>query len=164
MKLLLFWGHTRKHGRGLGNECLSQWYPATFVVNGRVFATAEHFMMFRKALLFRDEASATAILDAPSPGAAKALGRRVRGFDEAAWEAHRSDIVLEASLEKFGQTASLRDFLIKTGDQILVEASPTDMVWGIGLSGDDPLARDPRTWRGLNLLGFALMAARDRLR
>lgn len=162
-KYLFFWGHTA-HGRGLGKECLSQWYPSPFVVNGRVFPTAEHYMMFRKAVLFGDDACAERIVRASSPSAAKALGRAVQGFEESVWEAHRTDIVVQGSYEKFAQSAELKAFLLATGNQVLVEASPRDRIWGIGLAADDARARNPAEWRGLNLLGFALMTARDLLR
>jgi ribA/ribD-fused uncharacterized protein len=88
----------------------------------------------------------------------------VRGFDEAQWKAARFDIVTRASLAKFGQDPGLRRYLLATRGEVLVEASPTDRIWGIGLGRDDPRAADPRTWRGLNLLGFALGRAREMLK
>ena len=88
----------------------------------------------------------------------------MRAFDEATWVAHRYDIVLAGTLAKFGQHDDLRAYLLGTGERVLVEASPVDRVWGVGLAADDPRAEDPTRWRGLNLLGFALMAARDALR
>ena len=163
-KYLFFWGHTAKRAGAIRQECLSQWYPATFIENGRVFATAEHYMMFHKATLFGDLEVAEQVMQAPNPGAAKSLGRAVRDFDEAVWEARRSAIVIAANLEKFAQNAALKAFLLATGEQVLVEASPTDTVWGIGLAANDPGAGDPWQWRGLNLLGFALMTVRARLR
>ena len=92
------------------------------------------------------------------------LGRRVRGFDEPTWVQHRWSIVTQASVAKFGQRPELRDFLVGTGERILVEASPTDRIWGIGLAATDERTADPARWQGLNLLGFALMAAREQLR
>ena len=161
-EFLFFWGHTPKpNQRYIGRECLSQWYPARFVVDGTAFATAEHFMMYRKAMLFGDRETAARILVAGEPGAAKALGRAVRGFDEAVWEKERVAIVTAASVAKFGQNAGLRTFLLNTKRQVLVEASPRDAIWGIGLSASDPLVGSPYQWPGLNLLGFALMAARS---
>lgn len=162
-RFLFFWGHTGKGAGPVGKECLSQWYGAPFRLDGRVFPTAEHYMMFRKALLFGDQASAERILAAPSPGAAKALGRGVRGFVEAVWDEMRLEIVAAGNEAKFGQNPELRVFLIGTKDRILVEASPTDRIWGIGLAEDDPRAENPLSWKGLNLLGFALMIARSRL-
>ena len=88
----------------------------------------------------------------------------MRGFDEAVWERERFGIVVEGSVHKFGQDAALRQFLLGTGERVLVEASPRDRIWGIGLAADDERATDPARWRGLNLLGFALMEAREVLR
>jgi ribA/ribD-fused uncharacterized protein len=162
-KYVFFWGHTSSNG-GVGSECLSQWYPAPFEAYGHVFPTAEHFMMYRKAVLFEDDATAAQILNAPSPNAVKALGRTVKDFDESLWQSHRFTVVAEGSLRKFTANAALREFLVGTKERVLVEASPTDRVWGIGLSADDKHAKNPLLWRGLNLLGFALMVARLELR
>ncbi|WBB81013.1 NADAR family protein [Micromonospora sp. WMMD882] len=164
MRFLFFWGHRPGRGGGVGRGCLSQWWPAPFTVDGLEFPTAEHFMMRHKALLFGDEEVADQILTTPDPGAVKALGRRVRGFDEAVWQTHRYAIVVAGNTAKFGQRPELRDYLLGTGEQILVEASPLDRVWGIGLTADDERATSPARWRGLNLLGFALMDARAALR
>lgn len=120
-------------------------------------------MMHRKALLFADRDLAEQILRAPSPGAAKSLGRSVRGFVEALWTRHRRDIVTDGNLAKFSQSPKLREYLATTRRRVLAEASPLDRVWGIGLAADDDDAKDPLKWRGLNLLGFALMEVRDRL-
>jgi ribA/ribD-fused uncharacterized protein len=149
--------------RALGPECLSQWYPSRFRVRGVDYATAEHFMMAEKARLFEDGDAHHAILATQTPAEAKALGRTVRGFDGARWDALRCEVVLEGNLAKFEQAPALRAFLLGTGEDVLVEASPHDRIWGIGLSEDDPRARDPFAWRGLNLLGFVLMNARERL-
>lgn len=92
------------------------------------------------------------------------MGRLVRGFDEQTWRRERFGIVVEGSVHKFAAHADLREFLLNTGDRVLVEASPMDRVWGIGLAADDEAAGDPARWRGPNLLGFALMEARQRLR
>jgi ribA/ribD-fused uncharacterized protein len=163
VKFLFFWGHQPERDGRVGAGCLSQWWPAPFTVDGRRFATAEHYMMWRKALLFGDEETARLIVAASHPRQAKMLGRRVRGFDEQTWVDERRAIVREASLAKFGQRAELRDFLLGTGERILVEASPTDRIWGIGLAATDERTADPAQWRGLNLLGFALMRAREHL-
>lgn len=157
---LLFWGHTPK-GPGVGKHVLSQWWPAGFVVDGESYASAEHYMMAAKARLFGDEEARARILAAPDPATAKRLGRRVRGFDEQLWEEKRFAIVVEASAEKFGQSPELGEYLRQTGEAVLVEASPVDRVWGIGLAADDPRAKRPAEWQGLNLLGFALMQARS---
>jgi ribA/ribD-fused uncharacterized protein len=160
VEYLFFWGH-RPHPSGRpGPSCLSQWWPAPFTVDGVLYRTAEHWMMAEKARLFGDERSAAAVLAAASPKEAKALGRSVRGFDGDRWDAAALDIVARGSTAKFGQDPQLRDYLVGTGDAVLVEASPLDAVWGIGLAADDPRARRPAEWPGRNLLGFALMQAR----
>jgi ribA/ribD-fused uncharacterized protein len=117
-----------------------------------------------KALLFGDTETAERIRTAPHPEAAKALGREVRGFDEQLWAERRFDLVVAGNLAKFGQHPDLRDFLLGTGSRVLVEASPLDRVWGTGLAAADDQATSPEHWRGLNLLGFALMEVRHRLR
>lgn len=162
-KYVFFWSHTSPGANAIGSECLSQWYPAPFDAYGRRFPTAEHFMMYRKAVLFEDDATAARILKATTPGAVKALGRTVKDFDEAVWQSQRFTVVAEGSLRKFTAHAELRAYLLGTKDRILVEASPTDRVWGIGFTAEDKQATNPLRWRGLNLLGFALMLARTQL-
>jgi ribA/ribD-fused uncharacterized protein len=163
-ELLLFWGHRPPAGGGVGKGCLSQWYPAPFTVDGVRYATAEHYMMAGKARLFGDEEAERRVLASDDPGKAKGAGRRVRGFDEDTWAAHRYDLVITTNTAKFGKHPALANFLLGTGDRVLVEASPYDTVWGIGRSASQPEARRPSQWRGLNLLGFALMDVRESLR
>jgi ribA/ribD-fused uncharacterized protein len=164
IKYLYFWGHRPRPDGRIGASCLSQWWPAPFTVDGVEYATAEHWMMAGKARLFEDPAAERAVLSAAHPAEAKKAGRLVRGFDEAIWERERFRIVVEGSVHKFGAHPELRQFLLSTHDRVLVEASPVDRVWGIGLAADDEAAADPERWRGPNLLGFALMEARERLR
>jgi ribA/ribD-fused uncharacterized protein len=163
MKFLFFWGHQPQRDGSIGAGCLSQWWPAAFTVDNATYPTAEHFMMHRKARLFGDEQIAARILAAPHPGAAKTLGRQVGGFDDAVWNAHRYDIVVAGNTEKFGQHPELCDYLVGSRGRVLVEASPLDRVWGIGLAEDDERANRPSQWPGLNLLGFALMDVRAAL-
>ncbi|MFI8950869.1 NADAR family protein [Streptomyces sp. NPDC053750] len=164
IKYLLFWGHRPRPDGRIGPSCLSQWWPSPFTVAGVEYATAEHWMMAGKARLFRDAEAERRVLAAGHPAEAKKAGRLVRGFDEAVWERERFRIVVEGSVHKFASDPDLRAFLLGTGERVLVEASPVDRVWGIGLAADDEAATDPERWRGPNLLGFALMAARKRLR
>jgi ribA/ribD-fused uncharacterized protein len=161
-KITRFWGHKPTAGR-VGAGCLSQWWPAEFTVDGVAYPTAEHWMMAGKARIFADDEGLAAVLAARSPGAAKAAGRKVRGYDEQRWAGARYDIVVAGNLAKFGQHDHLREFLLATGDRVLVEASPHDRVWGIGMGPDDPDVAHPLRWRGLNLLGFALMDVREKL-
>jgi ribA/ribD-fused uncharacterized protein len=159
----LFWGHTQKVEGVVDRSCLSQWFPRAFVLDGVRYDTAEHFMMAEKARLFEDDAALAAILEAKSPADAKALGRAVRNFDPGAWSSARFDAVVRGNVAKFGQHADLAAFLRGTGDTVIVEASPRDRIWGIGMGASNPDARVPARWRGQNLLGFALMEARARL-
>lgn len=162
-KYVHFWGHSPEADGSAGRGCLSQWWPAPFTEDGRRFASAEHYMMAHKAWLFDDADAAKKILAAGHPGEAQALGRKVRGFDQTVWEAERFGIVVRGNLAKFGQHRDLSAYLRGTERRVLVEASPRDRIWGIGLGETDPLAASPSTWKGLNLLGFALMEARHKL-
>ncbi|MEU2422516.1 NADAR family protein [Streptomyces sp. NPDC007851] len=163
IRYLHFWGHRPRPDGQVSASCLSQWWPSPFVVDGVEYATAEHWMMAGKARLFADPEAERRILAAGHPAEAKKAGRLVRGFDEAVWQRERLGIVTEGSVHKFSADPALRDFLLATGDRVLVEASPVDRVWGIGLAATAEEAADPARWRGANLLGFALMAARKRL-
>ncbi|MES2644870.1 MAG: NADAR family protein [Myxococcota bacterium] len=158
--LFFFYGHTPPADGRVGPHVFSQWWGAPFVVDGTFYSTAEHWMMAEKARLFGDDEALAAILASPTPSEAKRLGRTVRAFDDAVWKPQRQAIVRRGSVEKFGQDPALRAYLLATGDAVLVEASPSDTIWGIGLGASSPRAQDPNQWRGLNLLGFALMAAR----
>lgn len=164
LKYLHFWGHRPRADGRVGTSCLSQWWPSPFTVDGVEYATAEHWMMAGKARLFEDAEGERRVLAAGHPAEAKKAGRLVRGFDGEVWERERFGIVAEGSFHKFAAHADLRGFLLGTGERVLVEASPVDPIWGIGLAADDEAANDPERWRGLNLLGFALMGARERLR
>lgn len=162
-KMVLFWGHQPSKNGSITKTCFSQWFEAEFVIDGIRYPTAEHFMMAEKARLFGDEAVLERILQARNPAVAKAAGREVQGFDEEVWAENRWEIVVQANYAKFSQHPALRDFLLATGDQVLVEASPVDFVWGTGFAADSPYAEVPSEWTGMNLLGFALMEVRSRL-
>ena len=159
-----FYGHTPRADGALSDAVFSQWYASPFTHEGVRYATAEHFMMAAKARLFGDDEVTRRILADDDPAKVKALGREVRGYDDARWEAARFDAVTLGSLAKFRSTPALRAYLLGTGDDVLVEAAPGDQIWGIGLGRQDPLVSQPEKWRGRNLLGFALMRAREQLR
>ncbi len=160
---LFFWGHQVPKDGSINKSCLSQWYPAPFTINGALYPTAEHWMMAEKARLFGDREMEEQILAASTPKVAKALGRRVRRFDGDVWSANCRDVVTRGNMAKFSQNPPLAAFLLGTSGQVLVEASPTDRIWGIGMREMDERARDPATWQGPNLLGFALMDVREQL-
>lgn len=163
-RYLFFWGHRPLPNGQIGKPCFSQWWPAAFSVDGVRYPTAEHFMMAEKARLFGDDEVRAQVLEAPGPKQAKELGRQVRNFDERVWGGARFGLVVAGNLAKFSQNPELGNYLLGTRDRVLVEASPTDRIWGIGLAADSAQAMDPEQWRGLNLLGFALMEVRQRIR
>ncbi|STZ03446.1 Swarming motility protein ybiA [Moraxella equi] len=133
------------------------------MVGNVTYPTAEHYMMAQKAKLFGDMAIFNEIIHAKHPKQAKDLGRQVKNFDEKIWNKHRFDIVVQGNIAKFSQHSKLKAYLLGTGDSILVEASPIDGIWGVGLARDDDKIHHPLNWQGLNLLGFALMQVRDTL-
>ena len=163
LKFLFFWGHTPNKDGSIGKSCLSQWWEAAFTVDGISYPTAEHWMMAEKARLFKDEEQLNNILKAKHPKQAKAFGRKVKNFNPEAWDAHKYEAVRLGNFYKFSQNLELKEYLLQTQQRILVEASPVDPVWGIGMAQDHPNAHNPNEWKGPNLLGFALMEVRDQL-
>jgi hypothetical protein len=162
VKYVFFWGHQEKDGQ-VTKSCFSQWYDSKFEEDGNEFITAEHYMMYHKAKLFGDNKAYEKVLSASNPGEAKAVGREVLGFEQELWDEKRFEIVVKANLSKFSQNPELKEFLLNTGNRVLVEASPVDKIWGIGLAQDNSASENPNTWKGLNLLGFALMEVREQL-
>ena len=166
---IYFW---REYGSSY--SYLSQWYPSPFTVpsTGTTYTTAEQYMMHQKAILFSDSEVALQIIASPSPKEQKSLGRQVSNFDDKVWKENRERVVEEASYWKFkvgkdegvlkGEGVSLRDRLLGTGDKEVVEGSPRDRIWGVGC-GEKNAGKRKEDW-GLNLLGKALMVARNKLR
>ena len=163
MNVIAFWGHT-PHPRKMTKACFSQWYDCGFEADGVRYHTAEQYMMAQKALLMGDPETLAKIMAADHPEAYKALGREVQHFDAELWDREKYNVVLRGSLAKFSQNPELLAFLLGTGDSVLAEGSPYDGIWGVKLAIDDPRIQDPNEWQGENLLGFALMEARDILR
>lgn len=164
VKYFFFWGHTPSKDGSVTGTCFSQWWQSPFEIEGIRYATAEHWMMTKKAELFMDKEMLEKILMAKSPHEAKQLGRQVRNFDPKIWGENCFDIVCEGNYHKFTQHPDLKEFLLNTKDRIIVEASPRDRIWGIGMGKSNENAERPQLWRGKNLLGFALMEVRDRLK
>lgn len=162
LDFLFFWGHTVKNE--ITKACFSQWFPLEFTENEITYKTAEHYMMASKAKLFNDESILTKILKADTPNEAKSLGRKVSNFDAQIWDEQKFEIVKRANFFKFSQNEEFKDFLLSTHDKILVEASPYDKIWGIGMLESDKNINNPLFWNGENLLGFALMEVREELR
>ncbi len=163
VRFIYFWGHTPSV-KGITQSCMSQWYDVEFQVAGVKYHTAEQYMMAQKALLFDDKQVFDQIMLADNPRDYKALGRKIRKFDSKIWDARKYDIVVEGNKAKFSQNDDLKKYLLSTGDAILVEASPYDRIWGIGLYPGQAAKGSIDQWRGLNLLGAALMEVRDWLR
>lgn len=161
--IIYFWGHTPNPNR-ITAACLSQWYECRFEVDGVLYHTAEQYMMAGKARVFGDNEVLQAIMEARTPNAYKKLGRLIKGFVPEVWDAQKLDIVVNGNKAKFSQNPELKEFLLSTGEAILVEASPYDRIWGIGLDREQAQQGGIASWRGENLLGCALMEVRDWLR
>ncbi|EJH4942517.1 NADAR family protein [Listeria monocytogenes] len=163
LKYIFFWGHQPAEDGKISKSCFSQWWICSFKVDGVEYNCAEQFMMAEKAKLFNDMEMREKILAAKHPKQAKDFGRLIRGFQEDIWLKNRFNIVMRANQAKFSQNEELKKFLMQTKKRILVEASPVDKIWGIGMAADNKNVENPLYWKGLNLLGFALMAVRDKL-
>lgn len=163
MTFLFFWGHTTKPGQ-ITKSCLSQWYPCSFAEDEIQYHTMEQYMMAHKALLFGDQETYQKIMASVNPSDCKKLGRKVGNFNSDIWDVHKSQIVVSGNRVKFSQNPDLKEFLLNTGESILVEASPSDSIWGVRMQMDNPDIQNPNCWKGENLLGFALMETRDSLR
>ena len=138
--------------------------PLTLALADHRYSCGEQWMMAVKAWLFGDSIRLAEILASDQPRDQKMLGRRVSPFDPAAWDAACVSIVAAGSIARFAANPSLRDQLLATDDLILVEGSPKDRVWGVGIDWRDARIEDPSNWRGRNLLGRALAIARESLR
>lgn len=163
IKYLFFWGHQKaKHG-GPTKSCLSQWWHCRFSDKEYDYMSAEQYMMSEKAELFGDSATRKKILASNDPKEIKKLGRQVKNFEQTVWDKQKYGIVVQGNYLKFTQDNELRHYLLATGNEVIVEASPVDTVWGVGLSEDDLAIENPLLWQGENLLGFALMDVRERI-
>jgi ribA/ribD-fused uncharacterized protein len=158
---LLFCGHKASSDGSVSDSCCSQWFPAKFQIDGVEYSTAEHYMMAEKARLFKDEEMLEQILHSATPREAKALGRKVQHFEDSVWKKHGCEIVVKANRAKFLQNPEFAKWLLATAPKVLVEASPFDRIWGIGMAKSNTEAKEPSKWKGQNLLGFALMEVRE---
>lgn len=160
----MFWGHQPAPDGSITKSCFSQWWKSEFRSSITTYCCMEQYMMARKAELFGDEEIHQQILQCSAPKQIKALGRKVRNFDEEMWNEVKYSIVLNGNYRKFTQNKELREFLLSTGDSIIVEASPYDGIWGIKMKLTDENIQNPLKWKGENLLGFALMEVRDEIK
>jgi ribA/ribD-fused uncharacterized protein len=157
MEKLFFWGHT-EHGSNVTRACLSNFYPCKFEFNGKTFNFSEQCFMYQKAILFNDFEIAKQVLNETDVRKIKALGRKVKNFNNELWDKHKEDFMFNACYAKFSQNDKLKDFLLSTGNHEIVEASPVDNIWGIGFSSDNAMENIDK-W-GQNLLGKTLMKVR----
>jgi ribA/ribD-fused uncharacterized protein len=148
---VFFWG---------SSSPFSNWYPSPFIHDDVDYNCSEQFMMAAKAKLFDDPQSLKKIMNTNSPREQKAYGRMIKNFNQDWWMLNCIDIMVPALVNKFLQNPDCRDAMANTGTKEIVEASPVDAVWGIGLSASNPLAWEKETWQGKNLLGVCLMRTR----
>lgn len=153
--IILFWRN---------QDYMSNWYPSTFVMNGHLFANSEQAFIYLKVKQFNDKARIARVLTQPDPYKVKKIGRQpIDGYDEKIWKENRFDAMRQANYAKYSQSPQLTAKLIETDGYSLAEASPTDDIWGIGLSEDDPRAWKKETWQGQDLLGLVLEDVRAAL-
>lgn len=156
---LYFYGHRRTVDY---LKPFSNFYPSPFIVEGVHFLTGEQCYQYRKAVYFADESTAEKIINEVSPGKCKKLGGQTKNFDSATWNNVKGDIMTDVVYQKFSQNEHLKGILLSTENRPLVEASPKDREFGIGISREEAMNGVP--WEGKNLLGEALMKVRDMLR
>ncbi|MDO4329009.1 MAG: NADAR family protein [Lachnospiraceae bacterium] len=160
-QFLFFWGHTPSADGRITETCCSQWWMCNFTIDGITYTCAEQYMMAEKARMFHDQEMLEQIMNAKHPKEMKAYGRAVKNFDKTTWDHACYELVKKGNVAKFSQNPELWNFLKSTKKRILVEASPRDRIWGIGMGKSNPDAECPLKWKGTNLLGFALTEARD---
>lgn len=146
------------------NGYLSNWYMSDFVADDIKFTSMEQYMMYKKAQLFNDKEIMQEILSTDNVGKIKMLGRSVKNYDEIMWNGVRQIVVYEGLYAKFSQNESLREKLLATENYILAECAVSDCIWGIGLAMNDEKRLSTEEWRGQNLLGFAIMQVREKLK
>lgn len=149
-KFVFFWGGT-----------YSQWCPSPFTIDGIEYNCTEQYMMAKKALMFNDIEAYSKIMASDQPWEQKQYGREVKGFKREHWEKYCRKIVFDANYAKFTQNPDMKKELLATGKREIVEASPEDRIWGIGLHESDPRCLDKTQWDGTNWLGEAIMEVRE---
>jgi hypothetical protein len=139
----------------------SQWHKSPFIMYGTLYNCAEQFMMASKARLFNDQQTLQKIMEEDSAKEQQALGRQVKDFDKTKWDRVARQLVYRGNIAKFSQNPLICKKLVATEGTTLVEASPIDKIWGIGLTEDDSSAKDRSAWKGKNWLGETLTKVRD---
>ena len=155
-QIIYFYGQKGNFG------CFSNFYPCKIVDNEITFNCSEQYFMWRKAMLFDPENQTflKRLLEETNPVQIKKFGRLVKNFNGKIWDQEKYSIMLRTQFLKFSQNQELLDILLSTGDHILAEASPVDNIWGIGMTASEAKTKTQKYWKGLNLLGSALMETR----
>lgn len=158
-KVIPFWKPTQTYG------IFSQWWKCTFTDGTNVYNSAEQYMMYQKAILFKDYDIASKILLESDPSKIKNYGRLIKFFDNDIWDKNKYDIVYNGNYLKFSQNKTLLNTILSTKNYILVESSIYDSIWGIGIAYNDKNINNPLKWpaNAQNLLGLILMQVRDDL-
>lgn len=164
LEYIYFWGHHPKKDGSISKSCFSQWWKSSFNIGHVKYLFMEQYMMAEKARLFGDKEMEEKIMSSNDPNKIKGFGCKVSNFNEEIWNDIKYSIVINGNYNKFIQNDKLKAFLLSTEDKILVEASPYDNVWGIQMSEEDVDIKNPKLWRGENLLGFALMEVRNEIK
>lgn len=152
-KYVFFWGGT-----------YSQWCPSKFIIDGVEYNCAEQYMMAKKALMFNDFDAYREIMLEKEPALQKAIGKTVRGFDKKVWETYCKKIVYDGNMAKFKQNPKMKEELLSSDERVIVEASPEDTIWGIGMHESHPDILDKTKWLGTNWLGLCIMQVRETLK
>lgn len=152
-KYIFFWG-----------GIYSQWCPSPFIIDGVEYNCTEQYMMAKKALVFGDFDALNNIMNTDQPSEQKAYGRQVKGFNPDIWNRVCRKIVYNANLAKFIQNPEMKLELLESGDREIVEASPEDRIWGIGMHESHPDILDKSKWQGTNWLGEAIMQVRKTIK
>lgn len=150
---IYFWG-----------SVFSNFAPVLFVIDFVAYTSVEQYFMSRKAAMFGDFETLGKIMKAEHPAEQKKLGREVKGFNGEIWDYWKYKVMIDGTLAKFTSSKHLTDTMLDTHDKVLVEASPTDLIWGVGLHYNDDKILDKDNWRGQNQLGKALMHIRRTIR
>lgn len=145
------------------NGYLSNWYLSQFKYDNVDFSSMKQYMMYMKATLFKDEEVAQEILKTDNVAEIKALGRKVKNFDDKEWDKNKEKIITNGLYAKFSQNNDLKKKLLDTGKAVLAECAVNDKIWGIGLSMKDINRLNTKSWKGQNLLGKCLMTVREKL-
>ena len=160
-----FWKPKLQQHGVLDSAVCCNWWIEPVTYQGIKFRSAEHAMMWAKANLFDDHLAMKAVLETRDPWSVKAIGRQVMAFIDEEWDDNSYKFVRDICYAKFSQSKRLNFFILsQRPDTLFVEASPLDHIWGVKLDERHPDVMNFKTWRGYNLLGYALTEAMRKIR